>query len=84
MASKLCTKCQVEKDAADFPKDSRLRSGLSSQCRACHAARFARHYEQNKDKIIAKSTAWTKANPERVKELRRRHYRKTRPKKEKL
>jgi len=72
MDSKLCTKCRTEKSAADFPKDSRLRSGLSSQCRACHALRFAKHYEANRQKINVASRAWRIANPERVKELQQK------------
>lgn len=51
--TKLCTKCQTEKPDAEFPKDKRLRSGLNSQCRVCHAARSKQHYTANRTKRIS-------------------------------
>lgn len=34
-----CTKCKSDKDPADFPRDSRNKSGLSSWCKDCHRKR---------------------------------------------
>jgi hypothetical protein len=68
---KHCTKCQTLKSAADFPKDRRLKSGLSSQCRACHAIRVKRHYVANKDSINERSRQWVLNHPERSRQLQR-------------
>jgi len=34
---KTCSKCELEKDEADFSKHPKTRDGLQSQCRACQA-----------------------------------------------
>lgn len=71
---KICTKCGESKPPNDFPKDARLRTGLSSQCRMCHAARSRKSYLANRSARIAKSVEWRKANPERWNETQRRRY----------
>jgi NAD-dependent SIR2 family protein deacetylase len=71
---KVCTKCGEAKPPEDFPKDARLRTGLSSQCRACHAIRSHKSYMNNREARIAKSTAYRKADPERWNSYRRRKY----------
>lgn len=60
---KLCTKCKETKAAEAFPKDPRLKSGLSSQCRACHSIRSRRYYANNRDKVIKRSRQWFAAHP---------------------
>lgn len=74
MTEKQCTKCGVVREVEDFPKDSRLLSGLSSQCRGCHAIRSAKHYKANRKKSIARSRAWQLAHPERFAELQQKAY----------
>ena len=42
---KKCSKCKLEKDASDFSKDKRTRSGLYSACRKCHYTSIGNHAE---------------------------------------
>jgi len=35
MKSKICSKCHLEKSLSQFNKDSSLKSGISSYCKAC-------------------------------------------------
>ncbi|WP_162794104.1 endonuclease VII domain-containing protein [Streptomyces paludis] len=50
---KKCPKCAETKSTSDFHKDSGSKSGLCTYCKECNKA---------------KARAWTKANPEKVKE----------------
>lgn len=73
MISKVCTKCKAEKPGADFPADRHLISGISSQCRACHAVRSARYYQTNRERVLARSRAWVANNLERAKERQQKN-----------
>lgn len=85
-ATKVCTKCQVEKPAQDFYKDSRRKSGLYSHCKECFTAhcrsahdpaktqkRARRWIEERGGREITKARveAWREANPDRWAELNR-------------
>lgn len=59
MATKVCTKCEQEKPLDMFGAHKRARDGKHTQCRACR---------------IAVSSAWAKAHPERMKELRLKYW----------
>jgi 5-methylcytosine-specific restriction endonuclease McrA len=74
MEIKACTKCGELKSLKDFPNDRRLRSGLSSQCRSCHAVRSARYYSRHAQKVIAAARQWRETHPERFSNLQRRRY----------
>lgn len=50
--SKRCPKCHTTKPRSEFHKDSRNKGGLCTYCKECNKA---------------KSRAWTKANPEKLK-----------------
>lgn len=64
METKRCTKCSDIKLVEAFPKDHRLESGLSSQCRSCHAIRSRRAYENKKTERREKSLQWHRQNPD--------------------
>ncbi|HRJ89624.1 MAG: hypothetical protein JNK51_01875 [Blastocatellia bacterium] len=74
METKPCTKCGSSKPLGEFPKDARLKTGLSSQCRACHAIRARRSYLANREERLAKNAAWAKANPAKIAEYNRKRY----------
>lgn len=63
--TKLCPKCKIDLPINKFGPDKRSPSGLKSWCKDCHnkASRIA--YKTNSKQIIAKNTAWAKANPEK-------------------
>ena len=62
---KLCPKCQVEKDEADFHRNSRT-GKPRSWCRACTNADNLARAKANPEKTAARSRAWREANPERA------------------
>lgn len=57
---KRCSRCTQVKHTDDFPKNSRTRDGLQSQCRACDCAG---------------TTDYQKRNPDRVQEYNREYQR---------
>jgi hypothetical protein len=46
--TKTCCHCGTDKPASDFPRNHRMRDGLSSWCRACHNGAVRRHREAKK------------------------------------
>lgn len=67
--TKKCTKCGNLQSIDHFPSDLRLKSGLSSQCRQCHAIRSARYYANNRAKVKAATREWQRQHPERLREF---------------
>jgi 5-methylcytosine-specific restriction endonuclease McrA len=79
--SKACSKCGEVKASSEFRPNSKLKSGLHSQCRSCCTANtkawtianpdkakkgLANWYLKNAEKVKAYSAAWYAANPERA------------------
>jgi hypothetical protein len=50
---KTCSKCGEGKQEDEFPPNCRLRDGLDSWCRSCHAQATARWRAENPDKVEA-------------------------------
>jgi hypothetical protein len=51
MKSKTCRKCGEEKEAAEFPRNSRTRDRLSSWCKSCHREATRRYREANREEL---------------------------------
>lgn len=51
-------------------------------CRTCKRENARKHYEDNREKYIAKAARWSKDNPDRARELGRESQRRYRAKKE--
>lgn len=49
VSTKLCSKCKVEKPAAEFQRDPKMRSGLKSNCRECGRATSQAWRERNRE-----------------------------------
>ncbi len=64
---KTCTKCHVEKPETEFCKNKSRSDGLNYRCKQCCCEYAAEHREE----MTIRSTAWAKAHPERIKELRK-------------
>ena len=57
---KICTKCKVEKDEAEFHKNKTSRDGLARECKAC----VKEYYKENKNKIKEQQSKYRKENNE--------------------
>jgi len=69
---KVCSQCLALKSLVDFEKFTSASDGLRSFCRACRTADRARRYfgdPEYRAKHNARAVQWSKANPDRVREL---------------
>ena len=62
---KKCNSCKIEKDIADFNKDSNSKDGHRNECRACHKIQNARWRLRHLDHCKEVSTAWKHNNREK-------------------
>lgn len=62
---KVCTKCGVEKSAAEFYKAKNKRDGLRNNCKSCHDVNVKSWQKRNKKKYYAIIEQWRRANPEK-------------------
>ena len=79
---KPCSTCKVDKPAIEFFATSRIKCGLSSQCRACAHVWRVGYYAANSEKGKAYTAAWQRANSDKVSQYgraaRKRHPEKIR------
>ncbi|AEJ92131.1 HNH endonuclease [Mycobacterium phage Optimus] len=75
---KACSKCKAVKPVDRFNRAPDKRSGLSSQCKDCIKERAARHYAENRERLLRRNKEWAEANPEKAREVRRRSVQKNR------
>jgi hypothetical protein len=65
-----CGTCGSIKPVADFGTDSSTPAGLRPRCKDCDSRAAKRYHERNRERRIANTRAWQKANPERCRQLR--------------
>ena len=70
--TKRCTKCREEKPATVeyFYRETRVKSGLSSQCKGCNK----KSREENREKIKARDKKYREENPEKIKTRSKKYY----------
>lgn len=68
------------KDFSKFYKYHRGLNGLTPDCKECRKIRQSGVYQKYKDKALKTQKEWKRNNPEKVKEMRSRAYRKAIPK----
>ena len=51
MKTKVCTKCNVEKEVTEFKKDKRGRYGVRGDCKMCSVEQAKEYYKNNKEEI---------------------------------
>src|SRR5258706_3306614 len=68
--AKTCSKCGKTKPVVEFSKDKGKKDGLRPSCKEC----MAQYYEANRERILAKNTAWNKASADKVKAQRAAYY----------
>ena len=66
---KLCSKCGNISLKSNFHKNKNRKDGLQSRCKFC----VNEYYLKNNDKIILKTTDWSKNNPEKVKQNQKKY-----------
>jgi len=69
---KRCTKCGELRPLDQFYAAKGTRDGLRGDCKLCFKERAKARYPVIRDRAIARTKAWQKANPERVKETQKR------------
>lgn len=63
---KKCSACQQVKSSDDFHKNKSARDGLAQDCRQCHNARVAEHYQKTKARKAETTAAWRLENADRI------------------
>ena len=75
---KICTICKESLDESRFGKDSSLKCGLASQCKACRKIKKQEWVDKNKEKVKAYSKQYRQDNLEKIKrenpERCKQHY----------
>ena len=66
---KTCTKCGVTQGVNQFTSDKGKRDGRSNHCRSCRSIAKTEYRAKNREKEVARSTAWQLANKERASEI---------------
>lgn len=64
MKSKVCKKCNKEKEIWKFSKKINARDGLQSNCKSCVSEYNRRNYNANRESILERSTQWQQNNKE--------------------
>lgn len=67
---KSCTECGEVKQASEFYKCSKVKSGLKSNCKQCDRNRAKRYREQNPEKSKFAVAAWRLKNTEHERQYR--------------
>jgi hypothetical protein len=58
METKVCTKCNIEKELKYFNKMSKVKCGVRSYCRECQSIESKKYRIDNKEKIKEYNTKW--------------------------
>ena len=69
---KICTKCKTEKHTESFYKHKAYKNGICSACKDCYNQAGREWKKANAEKKRIDDAKWRAANPEKVKEYRKR------------
>ena len=70
---KKCPKCQKIKSVEEFSLCKKIKDGLRSWCKKCECEQVQLWQKANPPKVREIKRQWVKANPERVRELHRKN-----------
>ncbi len=73
MVSRVCVKCNVNKPALEFHKNSCASTGYSTSCKECSHTRVKANYALNKDKYSTRSRQYYQKNAEQLKQYQRQY-----------
>jgi len=68
ITAKVCNTCRQVKDLSMFNKDKKSPDGYRYDCKLCARNRYKDYYQENKEKILAKSKSYDQENKNRCKE----------------
>lgn len=74
METKLCKKCQIEKDINLFQKDGSKKGGYRNSCKECQKRYHKEYYEINKEIINEKNKNWKCVNADAVSIMSKNYY----------
>ncbi len=74
MPTKVCRKCEVEKDTSAFSRHANTRDGLKSWCKPCLVESAQASGVRNPEKVRGHKRAWKKRNPDKIREQQRKAY----------
>lgn len=69
---KICSRCKTPKDTSEFHKRSKNSDGIDNACKLCIGKYRKKYYQKNRKACDANTTAWRKANKDRIKVIFRR------------
>jgi len=72
---RFCPDCQQMKSLDSFYNNKRKPDGKDWRCKDCHKRARRESYQRNRLNNILSARIWQAKNPERVREIKRRHYR---------
>lgn len=70
--AKECRRCAIIRPPSEFWAGPRNKDGLTSWCKECMRWSNRRHYYRNQEKRKAYAAEWTRQNPERARQTRRK------------
>jgi len=73
MKTKICTKCNKEKDVDLFGKHKKTKSGLRSHCKECEKEYAKKWNLNNPEKVKENDKKWHLNNPEKLKETKKNY-----------
>lgn len=74
MNTKICSKCNIEKEVCNFHKWKYGPDGYKRICKECRKIESKTYYNNNNENIKLKVSNYRKDNPDKVKELKKRIY----------
>lgn len=73
--TKICNKCNIEKELSEFYKDASKLDGLRHDCKTCNKQRVAKWVENNLPKKLENNKNWKHKNPDNARDnYYRRNY----------
>ena len=64
METKICSRCNIEKELKYFNKMSKVKCGVRSYCKECQSIESKKYRINNKEKIKEYNTKWNEENQE--------------------
>lgn len=71
METKICKKCEIEKNVAEFNKDKYAKDGLRYRCKICTQQEYKDYYYENLEKEIERQVNYQKNHKDNVNQRRR-------------